>query len=168
MTSAGTSPADSRIPALGPRGEGWVAIQFLLIGTIVLACWWTGGVWPVSLQSVMGVVGSVLLVGGLALLIVAALGLSSSFTVLPRPADHATLVTTGLYGRIRNPIYAGLMLAMVGASLGSASLVALVLCAVLAVVLDLKTRREEIFLRERFPDYQAYAARTKRFIPGIY
>lgn len=158
----------SRIPALGPRGEGWVALQFLLIGVIVAACWWTGGAWSRAAQSVTGVVGNVLLVGGLALVILGGLGLASSFTVLPRPADGATLVTSGLYSRVRNPIYIGLILAMVGASLGSASLVGVVLSAVLAVVLDLKTRREEIFLRERFPDYGDYAARTKRFIPGLY
>jgi protein-S-isoprenylcysteine O-methyltransferase Ste14 len=46
--------------------------------------------------------------------------------------------------------------------------VALALSVVLAIVLDLKARREEEWLRERFPDYAAYAARTKRFIPGIY
>ena len=40
--------------------------------------------------------------------------------------------------------------------------------ALLAVVLDLKSRREEIWLRERFPEYKAYAARTRKFIPGIY
>lgn len=160
--------SSSRIPALGPRGEGWVALQFLLIGAIVLACWCTGGAWSGAAQSVTGVIGNVLLVGGLAVILSAALGLSGSFTVLPRPADRATLVTSGLYGRIRNPIYAGLVAAVVGASLGAASLVGLALAAVLAIVLDLKTRREEVFLRERFPEYAAYAARTRRFIPGVY
>jgi protein-S-isoprenylcysteine O-methyltransferase Ste14 len=152
----------SRIPALGPRGEGWVALQFLLIFAVIGVCWWTGQAWDGT------VIGNVLLIGGLALVVIASLGLSSSFTVLPRPSDRARLVTSGLYSRIRNPIYLGLMLAMVGASLGSGSIVALALSGILAVVLDLKTRREEIFLRERFLDYAAYAARTKRFIPGVY
>jgi protein-S-isoprenylcysteine O-methyltransferase Ste14 len=42
------------------------------------------------------------------------------------------------------------------------------LSVLLAVVLDLKTRREEIFLREQFPGYAAYAARTRKFIPLVY
>jgi protein-S-isoprenylcysteine O-methyltransferase Ste14 len=168
VSSSDAPRSGSRIPSLGPRGEGWVALQFLLIIVVVAACWWTGGAWSVALQSVTGVVGNVLLFGGLALVIVGALGLSSSFTILPRPKDQGGLVTGGLYRYVRNPIYAGLMLAMIGASLGSASLVALALSAMLAVVLDLKTRREEIYLAGRFPEYAAYKARTKRFIPAVY
>jgi protein-S-isoprenylcysteine O-methyltransferase Ste14 len=160
--------SSSRIPSLGPRGEGWVALQLLLIVGVVVACWWTGGTWALPWQSAVGLVGNVLLIGGLTLVLVATLGLSSSFTVLPRPRDTGGLVTTGLYRYVRNPIYLGLIAAVFGASLGASSLPALVLSGVLAIVLDLKTRREEIFLNERFPEYAAYRARTKRFIPGIY
>jgi protein-S-isoprenylcysteine O-methyltransferase Ste14 len=156
-----------RLPSLGPRGEGWVALQFALIGAIVLACWWTAGTMAPH-QSVLGPVGSVLLIGGVIIGLIGTLGLSSSFTVMPRPRDEGGLVTTGLYRFVRHPIYSGLMLAMVGASLGSGSWLALGLTAVLAVVLDLKTRREEVFLGGRFPDYAAYAARTSKFIPRLY
>ena len=77
-------------------------------------------------------------------------------------------MTTGLYRFVRNPIYAGVIAAMLGASLGAGSWLAIVLTFVLAVVLDLKTRLEEVYLRERFPDYATYAERTKKFIPGVY
>ena len=157
-----------RIPSLGPRGEGWVALQFLLIAAVIGACWWTGGGWPEALQSEAGPVGTVLLIGGLLIGVTGAVGLASSFTVMPRPRDDGGLVTTGIYRFVRNPIYSGLILAMVGASLGSGSWVALALSVALGVLLDLKTRREEVFLRERFPGYGAYAARTRKFIPGIY
>ncbi len=39
---------------------------------------------------------------------------------------------------------------------------------VLAVVLDLKARREEAWLADRYPDYDAYRAATHRFVPGLY
>jgi protein-S-isoprenylcysteine O-methyltransferase Ste14 len=158
----------SRIPALGPRGEGWVALQLALIVAVVGACWWTGASWTLPWQSVVGLVGNVLLIGGLLIIAIGAVGLQSSFTIMPRPRDGAALVTTGLYRYVRNPIYAGLIAAMIGASLGSASWAALVLSGVLALVLDLNTRREEVFLRQRFPEYADYAARTKRFVPGLY
>ena len=158
----------SRIPSLGPRGEGWVAVQLVLLVAIMGACWWPGGRlnWPG--MPIVAVVGVLVLVAGLALVLVGALGLSSSLTVMPRPKEDGLLVTTGLYRSVRHPIYAGVMAAMLGASLAARSWVALLLTAALVVVLDLKTRREEVFLRERFSDYAAYAARTKRFIPGIY
>ena len=34
----------SRLPALGPRGEGWVVIQFLLLGLVAFAGVRFGGV----------------------------------------------------------------------------------------------------------------------------
>lgn len=157
-----------RIPSLGPRGEGWVALQLLLIVGVVAACWWTGGSWLLPWQSVVGLVGNVLLIGGLLVVLMGTLSLSSSFTIVPRPKEGGELVTSGLYRFVRNPIYAGLIAAALGASIGSASLPALLVSGVLALVLDLKTRREEVFLRERFPGYAAYAARTRKFIPLVY
>ena len=173
MSSAGAAKGKAaqkgtRIPSLGPRGEGWVALQLALIVAIVVACWWTGGTWAGPLQSVLGLVSNVMLIGGLAVVVVGAFGLSNSFTVMPRPKEQGKLVTSGLYRFVRNPIYSGLILAMVGASLGAGSWLALALTTVLAVVLDLKTRREEVFLRDRFAGYAAYAARTKKFVPGLY
>ena len=42
----------------------------------------------------------------------------------------------------------------------------------LAVVLlgffDLKSRREERWLEERFPEYPAYRAQTRRLVPWLY
>jgi protein-S-isoprenylcysteine O-methyltransferase Ste14 len=48
------------------------------------------------------------------------------------------------------------------------SLAALVLTAALALLLDLKARREEAWLLQRLPGYGAYRARTHKFVPGIY
>jgi protein-S-isoprenylcysteine O-methyltransferase Ste14 len=36
------------------------------------------------------------------------------------------------------------------------------------VFFDLKSRREEIWLAEQFPDYAAYKARTRRLLPWLY
>ena len=158
----------SRVPSLGPRGEGWVALQFVLLIAIAVAGGLFGGAWSGAAQTATLVVGGLLIVGGLA---VAALGvrdLDRSLSALPRPTERAVLVSHGVYRQLRHPIYTGLILGAVGWSLARASLVGLVLSAVLAIVLDLKSRREEAWLHERFADYGAYAARTKRFLPGIY
>jgi protein-S-isoprenylcysteine O-methyltransferase Ste14 len=78
------------------------------------------------------------------------------------------LISDGIYRRLRHPIYAGLILLALGWSLLTASVLALVLTGAFAVLLDLKARREEVWLRDRFPGYAAYAARTRRFVPGLY
>ena len=56
----------SRLPALGPRGEGWVAIQFALLWAIV-ATGLLGPAWEGTVRLVTGVIGIVLIAGGIAL-----------------------------------------------------------------------------------------------------
>jgi protein-S-isoprenylcysteine O-methyltransferase Ste14 len=45
---------------------------------------------------------------------------------------------------------------------------ALLMAVLLGVFFDLKSRREEAWLSERFADYAAYAAGTRRLIPWLY
>ena len=40
----------SRVPPLGPRGEGWVVIQFVLLGLAVVAGLVGGGAWSRELR----------------------------------------------------------------------------------------------------------------------
>ena len=44
----------------------------------------------------------------------------------------------------------------------------LIAVALLALVLDLKRRREEVWLLERYPGYAAYRARTRALVPFLY
>jgi protein-S-isoprenylcysteine O-methyltransferase Ste14 len=94
--------------------------------------------------------------------------LGPSLTVLPRPRPRGVLVKSGPYGRVRHPIYAGLIVAATGWAMLRMSGLHLVLAAVLAAWVYGKARREEAFLQERFPEYAAYRARTPRLIPRIF
>lgn len=158
----------SRLPSLGPRGEGWLFLQLLLLVAIVAAAMAFPLPVASSVEQIARVVGLVMLVGGFIVFGLGIVTLGSSLSPLPAPLPSAELVERGIYRFIRHPIYAGLILAVLGGSIYSVSALALVLTGALAVVLDLKSRREEIWLRERFPGYAAYAARTRKFIPGIY
>ncbi len=57
----------SRIPALGPRGEGWVALQFLLVGAVGLAGLVFSAPGPDAWSSIGTVAGSVLILAAAAL-----------------------------------------------------------------------------------------------------
>jgi protein-S-isoprenylcysteine O-methyltransferase Ste14 len=156
------------LPSLGPRGEGWLAIQIVLLVGVFIACFVP--VLPAdALQSVMvQAVGVAVFMAGSVVLALGIRGLGDSLRALPRPKADAKLVEDGIYGLIRNPIYAGLILIASGASSFRATVAGLAVSAVLAVFLDLKARREEVWLREKFPDYADYANRVKRFVPRIY
>jgi protein-S-isoprenylcysteine O-methyltransferase Ste14 len=94
--------------------------------------------------------------------------LGPSLTPMPRPRDDAGLVEGGIYAWIRHPIYAGLILGALGCSAVARSLLAVTVTLLLAIFLDLKSRREEGWLADRYPGYDAYRRRTRRFLPGIY
>jgi protein-S-isoprenylcysteine O-methyltransferase Ste14 len=68
---------------------------------------------------------------------------------------------------VRHPIYGGVIVLALGWSLRRSPLV-LVPTALLAIVFELKSRREEVWLDERYPEYADYRAATRhRFIPWV-
>lgn len=155
----------------GSRGEWYVVVQFALFAAIAvsLRLWPSDPEWP-------GVVGTAASVGGLALAVLGAalavwglvaLG-SNNLTALPYPKDEATLTTTGPYAIVRNPIYSGLLLGGFGLGLWHHSWATLILSAALFVLFDLKTRKEQAWLTERFPEYRAYAKRVRKLVPWVY
>jgi protein-S-isoprenylcysteine O-methyltransferase Ste14 len=158
----------SRIPALGPRGEGWLALQLVLLAAIALGAIYIRSTVDGGLERMAMLVGGMLLAIGIAVFVLGVAALGNSLSPLPAPKESAALVDRGIYRLVRHPIYSGLILAATGGSIYAVSVAALALTAALAVVLDLKSRREEEWLRERFVGYAAYAARTKKFVPGIY
>ena len=84
------------------------------------------------------------------------------------PRRDAPLVESGAYRLARHPIYGGLVIGSVGWALVTASPLGLALAAILFAFFDLKSRREEAWLVDRFPAYDAYRRRTRRLIPFVY
>lgn len=159
------------LPALGPRGEGWVVGQAALIGLVgVLGLPGLMDLPPTSAwRSVLLAFGLVLLTAGLALGTRGARDLGrANLTAVPRPKDEGTLVETGLYRHVRHPLYVAVMLAGMGWALATASIPSMVAAIALVAWMDLKSRREEAWLIARFPAYAEYRRRTSRFVPGVY
>jgi protein-S-isoprenylcysteine O-methyltransferase Ste14 len=156
-----------RIPALGPRGEGWAVAQSALAVAIVVSGIagprWSGIATPLRL-----IAGIAIGIMGLALLVAGVVELGSSLTPFPRPSQRSTLRTGGAYQLVRHPIYGGSILVALGWSLISSPL-ALFGTAFLSILFELKSRHEESMLMERFPEYEAYRRRVRwRFIRGVH
>src|SRR6266508_1460346 len=101
-------PSGSRLPELGPRGEGWVVLQLLLVAAIA-ACSFVGVYWPRSVESFVGVLGLLIVVAGALLFVLGVLSLGSSFTPLPRPRARTRLRQGGIFGLVRHPVYGGVI-----------------------------------------------------------
>jgi protein-S-isoprenylcysteine O-methyltransferase Ste14 len=160
-------PVGSRLPSLGSRGEGWVLIQ----GVLAIALAISGLAGPVldgAARTLAAVIGMLLIAAGITLGWGAIVRQRRQFTALPRPMSRARLVTDGPYRLVRHPMYG----AMVLAACGWASLTASPPTCLLAILaldfFDLKSRREEIWLVEKFTDYDAYREHTRRLIPWVY
>ena len=142
---------------------GLVSAQFVLLAALVFlphgALWAVTGV-VIAVAVVLGVVGAVLAVLGVT-------GLGKALTASPIPKEHAELVTDGVYGVVRNPIYTGLMTGGLGLVLFGASVWHVVAWVALVLLLSAKTRWEERMLVAEHPDYLAYGARVGRFVPGV-
>ncbi len=91
-----------------------------------------------------------------------------NLTALPYPRDESTLVVTGPYRLVRNPIYSGLIFAAFGYALWVNGWLTLVYALALFILFDLKSRKEECWLAEKFSDYAAYQQRVKKLIPWVY
>lgn len=157
----------SRLPSLGPRGEGWVAIQFVLLGVVALAGT-VGPAWSGAIGMLTTAVGVVLVGAGGLLALRGLLDLRDALTPLPHPRDGAELVDTGAYRLARHPIYGGIVVGTLGYGLVMASPPAIAGAFVLLGFFRLKSEREEAWLESRYGGYAAYRARTRRLIPWVY
>jgi protein-S-isoprenylcysteine O-methyltransferase Ste14 len=157
----------SRLPSLGRRGEGWVALQVVFLVALVVAGV-LGAAWPDPLQmlhyAIAGVSGAI----GLYLFIAGLLGLGRQLTPFPRPVEDGTVKRSGAYALVRHPMYGGVLLLALAWSLVSSPL-ALVPWGVAAAFLDAKRRREEAWLVETHPEYAEYKAAVRAsFVPLVW
>lgn len=118
-----------------------------------------------ALSLLRGVTAATSMLAGLLLAAWGAGALGAALRAHPAPATEATLHTDGPYRWVRHPIYSGVLLAAAGASAAAGTWRALGAFAALVGLLQVKARYEERLLRARFPGYEAYAARTPRFVP---
>jgi protein-S-isoprenylcysteine O-methyltransferase Ste14 len=156
-----------RLPALGPHGEGWVAGQVVIFALIASGIGW-GGAWSGPVRTATFAVGVLLAACGALLALRGLVDLGPNLTPFPAPLSRSRLVDCGAYALVRHPIYGGLIIGALGWGLALASPVAIIGAAILAGFFDLKSRREEVWLAQRYAEYPGYRARTRKMLPWVY
>jgi protein-S-isoprenylcysteine O-methyltransferase Ste14 len=147
-------------------------LQRPLLSHVLVACQFTGLVlacWPVGLVN-RGLPWVLLLCAGGTLLGLYTLWHNpvGNFSVYPEIKAKARLITTGPYRYVRHPMYSALVLMMLGVAFYNGHWINFVGFVLVALAVVNKARLEERLLPAIFAEYSTYAARTKRFVPGVY
>jgi len=90
--------------------------------------------------------------------------LGKRFSIVP---EARGLVTSGPYRFVRHPIYVGEIVAGAGLILPTLFTLHILLFALFLGAQVARTYFEERILRRAYPQYEAYAARTRRLIPFV-
>jgi protein-S-isoprenylcysteine O-methyltransferase Ste14 len=110
--------------------------------------------------------GGVLILVSVAIVAAGIRNFSRAGTPVPSNQPVRALVTTGIHGWSRNPIYVGMFLLYAGIGLAARSAWVLVLTLPLAITLRYGVvAREEAYLERRFGDaYRDYKVRVRRWL----
>ncbi len=94
--------------------------------------------------------------------------LSTAWKVLYDAQRRNSLAVTGPYARIRHPQYVAFVLVLLGFLLQWPTLLTLVMFPILLIMYGRLAITEEAEMRKQFgAEYEAYTARTPRFIPSF-
>lgn len=124
---------------------------------------------PISQQPfLLRVVGVVVYTAGLLIAVIARFQLDNNWSDIEtaQVLSHQQVVSNGIYGYVRHPIYVGDILLLFGLELSLNSWLVLGVALMTPVIL-LQAAREEKKLVETLPGYDIYCRNTKRFIPFV-
>ena len=160
--------ATGRWPLLVPRSAAaWIGQGALTLGIFGAPA---GALLePIFLNDVLGVMGLVVLGTGVAGVVVAQAQMGRSWRAGVDPSERTELVTRGLFERVRNPIYASMVLAVLGVGLVTPNAVTIASTVLAAVGAEVLVRQvEEPYLSSvHGAAFAHYSAHTGRFLPRI-
>jgi protein-S-isoprenylcysteine O-methyltransferase Ste14 len=156
------------------------ALTVLILGLYFCAKAGLSGFWGIvwnvithpqelSELSLHRIVGLALFFLGLAVAIIGQITLRTNYSGTVVIREGHQLVTHGLYRFTRNPMYLGVITALIGLPMFASSLYGVLTMSVLIPIFLIRIRLEEKLLTEEFQEhYQKYMSTTKRLIPFIF
>lgn len=142
------------------KSRNYARVQSVLLGLFALAVFFGPGPLLLDGGGVPRLIGTVFCAAGLLLLGAALAPIRRAIQIAPEPRADASLVTTGIYGRLRHPIYTAIVMLVVGLFLRRPTFLVGLTGAAIVAFLAAKVRFEERLLSARYPEYPAYRKRT--------
>jgi len=121
---------------------------------------------PLPRTDLHRIIAGTLILIGIAVFAASIRNFSSAATPVQGTKPTRVLVTTGIHGWSRNPIYLGMFLVYVGIGIAVRSPSIVILTLPLAIIIHYGViAREEAYLERRFGDeYRNYKARVRRWV----
>jgi protein-S-isoprenylcysteine O-methyltransferase Ste14 len=143
-----------------------IFLAFLLIGFVI------EGFAPASIHgagsnsNLWWIAAGVLIGSGVLLMIAGIMNFTRASTPVPTRLPTTALVTSGIHGIMRNPIYVAMFLIYLGIAAAANNLWIVILVVPLALIIRYGVvAREEAYLEGKFGDaYRAYKSRVRRWI----
>ena len=120
---------------------------------------------PSQLTLTIQIIAVLLVFIGTTLTLYALIYLGRSFSIVPEARE---LVTGGPYKFVRHPVYVFEEIAIFGTALQYHAPASTLLLMIHVALQFTRLTFEEQVLRENFPEYESYAAKTARLLPGVY
>jgi protein-S-isoprenylcysteine O-methyltransferase Ste14 len=166
----------SRTLAVVKSGKGPLEVVLLTLAWIafLVPLLWAATPWlsfaDYRLYPLPLVVGTVLLALGLWLFYRSHADLGTNWSVTLEIRESHRLITAGIYRRVRHPMYSAFLVYALGQALVIPNWIAgPCYAAAMLLLVSLRLGPEETLMRERFKgEYDAYVARSKRLIPGVW
>ena len=148
------------------KGRWFAAVQFFILAfVLVFAYSWhdrsSGILW-------LRYSGAVITIIGIVIGLIAVFAYGQRVTPNPFPLKEAKLKTTGIYSKVRHPMYLAAIIVITGWSLMFFSVISLFFPLIALSFLIIKINFEEKQLIKKFPDYLQYKEKSYHLFPYIY
>lgn len=149
------------------RALAFLIVIVLLSTTRIPLPWlyrqlWPTGIWPFW-------IGAAVTVGGLLFAVWARQYLGRNWSSSVAIKQGHELITTGPYALVRHPIYTGILTGFLGTAIAVSQVRGFIGFALMFLVLWLKLRTEEEWMRSQFGEtYATYARQTATLVPYLF
>ena len=146
-----------------------VFVQMLGFASVGFGQIWVGLPATSPLALAEGAAVGVLMLLGLGLFTAAARAMGANWSIVARMREGHELVTGGVFAHLRHPIYTAMGAFLIAMAIAFGHEFGLILpLPLFALGTFIRIREEEKLLRGEFgAAYEDYAARVKRFLPGV-
>lgn len=138
----------------------YVGIQLVLFVAYILPI----TIFPITNPDWLRYSGFVLMSLGVILGVIALIQINVNLSPFPTPLENSALITKGVFALSRHPIYTAILLAALGYAIFQTSIYRILIFIFLMTLFYFKSKYEERLLLEKFPAYNDYKKRTRRFI----